>query len=163
MSTDPAGQAYLAESLTQCRSELAVAQERIEAASEKEARGDRAVEQLEALARHIDAYLTRTEWSPSGVRGWVKRRLVRTVADPDEATAVRQLRGSRLFDSVWYLSTYPEVAETGLSPALHYLRHGASEGKDPGPQFSTNQYVSRHPQILRTGANPLINHLQTGQ
>lgn len=163
MSTDLADQADLAESLNQCRSELAAARERVEAVSEQQAKGDRALEQLDALARHVDAYLTRTEWSPSGVRGWVKRRLVRSVADADEAAAVRQLRGSRLFDGVWYLSTYPEIAETGLSPALHYLRHGAGEGKDPGPEFSTNHYLSRHPQIRRTGANPLINHLQTGQ
>lgn len=163
MSTDAVDPARLAESLQQCRLELAAARARDEVLLENEGAADRARDQLTALATSLDARLTRLERGSSGVRGWVRRKLRRTVATPDEVADARELRASTLFDGVWYLSTYPEVAGTGLSPALHYLRYGAEEGKDPGPEFSTNHYITRHPQIRRTGANPLLNHLRTSQ
>ncbi|MFI5425629.1 hypothetical protein [Aeromicrobium sp. UC242_57] len=34
---------------------------------------------------------------------------------------------------------------TGLSPALHYLRVGAADAKDPGPAFSTRKYLGPEP------------------
>lgn len=163
MSTDADDTACLRDALRRCRDELAAVREREEVLAENQAAGDMARQQLAALAQHVDTHLTRTELSQGGVRGALTRRLVRTVATPGERADTKELRRSRLFDGVWYLSSYPEVAETGLSPALHYLRHGAAEGKDPGPEFSTKHYVSRHPQVLRTGANPLLNHLRTGQ
>lgn len=52
----------------------------------------------------------------------------------------RALCRSGLFDAGWYLQAYPEVAAAGLDPALHYLAHGADEGRDPGPRFSTSGY-----------------------
>jgi hypothetical protein len=163
MSTDAVDTARLEESLRRCRLELAAARERDEVLSENQAAADRARDQLAELARNLDARLTRSERRSAGLRGWVKRRLIKTAATPQEVADALELRRSRLFDGVWYLSTYPEVARSGLSPALHYLRHGAAEGKDPGPEFSTNSYSARHPQIVRTGANPLLNHLRTGQ
>jgi hypothetical protein len=163
MSTDAVDTARLEESLRRCRLELAAARERDEVLSENQAAADRARDQLAELARNLDARLTRYERRSAGLRGWVKRRLIKTAATPQEVADALELRRSRLFDGVWYLSTYPEVARSGLSPALHYLRHGAAEGKDPGPEFSTNSYSARHPQIVRTGANPLLNHLRTGQ
>lgn len=163
MPEDAAATALLEESLRQCRLELAAVRERDEILAENQAEANRAREQLTELARHLDARLTRAERGAAGIRGFVRRRLVKTAATPEEATVTKALRKSRLFDGVWYLSTYPEVAKTGLSPALHYLRHGAAEGKDPGPDFSTRHYLSNHPQILGTGVNPLLNHLKTGQ
>jgi hypothetical protein len=163
MPTDAVDTACLEEALRHCRLELAAARQRDELLSENQAAADRARDQLAELARNLDSRLTRSERRSAGLRGVVKRRLVKNAATPQEIADAKALRQSRLFDGVWYLSTYPEVAKTGLSPALHYLRLGAAEGKDPGPGFSTNYYVSRHPQIRRTGANPLLNHLRTGQ
>lgn len=169
-AVDPAGvdpgdidAAALVDSLQQCRTELAAAMERVEVQAERRAAADRAQHQLTELARHLDERLTRSERKSAGVRGWVRRRLNRTVATVEEVADAKELRRSRLFDGVWYLSMYPEVAATGLSPALHYLRHGASEGKDPGPDFSTNHYAARHPLLARTKTNPLLNHLRTRQ
>lgn len=163
MSTDSIDTADLQASLLQCRLELAAARERAEAQAEGRAAEDRARHRLDELARNLDGRLTRSERKSAGVRGWVRRRLSRTAATAEEVATAKELRKSRLFDGVWYLSTYPEVAGTGLSPALHYLRHGAAEGKDPGPEFSTNHYTARHPLLARTKTNPLLNHLRTGQ
>lgn len=163
MSADAADTVRLDESLRRCRLELAAVRERQEVLAENQAAADHAREQLAELARNLDARLSRAERSAAGLRGWVKRRLNVTAATPAEAAGARDLRKSRLFDGVWYLSTYPEVARSGLSPALHYLRQGAAEGKDPGPEFSTKHYLARHPQIVGSTVNPLLNHLRTGQ
>lgn len=159
---DSEGPALLA-SLRQCQAELAAVREREEAWAETKAAEDRAQHQLAELARHLDERLTRNERKSSGIRGWARRRLNRNVATVEEIADARELRRSRLLDGIWYLSTYPEVASTGLSPALHYLRHGAAEGKDPGPEFSTKHYSARHPLLARSRVNPLLNHLRTGQ
>jgi GT2 family glycosyltransferase len=47
--------------------------------------------------------------------------------------AARRLRASPAFDAKWYLAAYPDVAATGVDPALHYLRRGAEEGRAPLP------------------------------
>jgi glycosyltransferase involved in cell wall biosynthesis len=41
------------------------------------------------------------------------------------------LRRSSLFDGDYYLSRYPDVAEAGLNPLMHYVEHGAIEGREP--------------------------------
>jgi glycosyltransferase involved in cell wall biosynthesis len=33
------------------------------------------------------------------------------------------------FDGVWYLATYPDVANAGVNPLVHYLRFGVAEGR----------------------------------
>lgn len=87
------------------------------------------------------------------------RRLVR---------ALRLLRDrarlwrSALFDPLWYLDSYPDLHGAtrfgrpwAADPAWHYLAHGADEGRDPGPLFSTSGYR------LQTDpgpANPLLHH-----
>lgn len=148
---------------TELQHELAQERLRLEQLAEARADQDRAADQLARLARHLDERLTRSQRSPKGPRGWAKRRLLSTTATPEESAEVDELRASSLFDPVWYFSTYPEVADTGLSAALHYLRLGAAQGKDPGPDFSTNHYASRHPMLARSKVNPLLNHLRTGQ
>lgn len=150
-------------SLRQCQAELAAVRERDEVWAEARAAEDRAQHQLAELARQLDERLTRNERKSSGIRGWARRRLNRNVASAQEMADARELRRSQLLDGTWYLSTYPEIASTGLSPALHYLRHGAAEGKDPGPDFSTKHYSARHPLLARSKVNPLLNHLRTGQ
>ena len=35
------------------------------------------------------------------------------------------------FDPTWYLQAYPDVAQTGINPWEHYVRHGKAEGRQP--------------------------------
>ena len=39
------------------------------------------------------------------------------------------IRKSRLFSALAYLKRYPDVAEAGVDPLLHYIRHGEAEGR----------------------------------
>ena len=70
------------------------------------------------------------------------------------------IQESGLLDGPWYLREYPHVVSSGLSPARHYLRHGAAAGLDPSPDFSTEDYLRRHPDLAADGENPLLHHLQ---
>jgi glycosyltransferase involved in cell wall biosynthesis/uncharacterized protein YbaR (Trm112 family) len=72
------------------------------------------------------------------------------------------LEHSIYFDPSWYLETYSDVKSEGLSPALHYLMHGAAEHRDPGPWFSTRQYLRNNSDVAAAGANALLHYLRHG-
>ncbi|MCD9154165.1 hypothetical protein [Aeromicrobium duanguangcaii] len=158
-----AGGPELRAELEGCRRELAAAREAHESCAERAAAADRAEAQALEISRTLDAQLTRSERVASGPKGWLKRRVLPNAATPQELADAQELRASSLFDGAWYLRAYPDVVSTGLSPALHYLRHGAAEGKDPGPEFSTKRYLAKHPLVAQRRANPLLNHLRTHQ
>ncbi len=79
-----------------------------------------------------------------------------------EAENAARLRASPAFDAVWYLAHYPDVAAAGDDAALHYLRCGAAESRDPGPFFSTSYYVMNYPDVATAGHNPLLHYLASG-
>ncbi|NEX46599.1 glycosyltransferase family 4 protein [Pseudotabrizicola algicola] len=81
-----------------------------------------------------------------------------------------RLRRTPLFDAGWYLETYDDLAglvahadvrnqakRTARAAAMHYLVHGADEGRDPSAGFSTSGY--RLQGWDETG-NPLLHHLE---
>ena len=72
----------------------------------------------------------------------------------------RTIRSSGLFDANFYLKRYPDVAAVGIDPVWHYLLWGASEGRDPHPDFDTSVYVESHPEIACSDDNPLVHYLQ---
>jgi GT2 family glycosyltransferase/glycosyltransferase involved in cell wall biosynthesis len=82
---------------------------------------------------------------------------------PAEVRDVTDLRRSIHFDADWYLQKYPDVHERKADPALHYLRHGAQELRDPGPLFSTKQYIRNNPDVGTAGVNPLLHYERHGR
>ena len=70
---------------------------------------------------------------------------------------------SEYFDIEWYLRLYPDVADSKLNPAEHYLLYGAAEGRLPGPLFDGNWYLQHYPDVAKTGANPLLHFIMFGQ
>jgi len=56
---------------------------------------------------------------------------------------IRLITSSGLFDRDWYLDQYPDVHKSGMDAALHYLHHGAAEGRNPGPWFEMYRQVTR--------------------
>jgi hypothetical protein len=73
------------------------------------------------------------------------------------------LKSTQLFDSVWYLQHYPDVAAAKMDPIRHYLRFGAVEGRNPGPDFNSEGYLRRYPDVAETGVNPLVHYLKYGK
>lgn len=83
--------------------------------------------------------------------------LFRLKPDRRVGAEISALTSCGLFEPSWYLERYPDVAEAGAEPARHYLFHGAGEGRDPGPHFSTSGYLSDHPDVADAGLNPLVH------
>lgn len=147
----------LHEQLALCQRELAQVRRQQETEAQKTATNSKVAGQLRELTIKLDQRLARSESAP-GARGWVKRRLLATMPTAQEQADLTILRSSKLMNGPWYLRRYPDVVSTGLSPALHYLRAGAAEDKDPGPAFKTRAYLAQHPDLPR-GTNPLLHFL----
>ncbi len=91
------------------------------------------------------------------------RRLLRDrLAARRHAATLRLIRESGLFDVAWYRETYPDVAERGIDAILHYVQHGAREGRDPNRLFSSGWYLATYPDVAARDANPLADYIQNG-
>jgi hypothetical protein len=75
---------------------------------------------------------------------------------------VRLIASAYMFDRVWYLDHNPDVQAAGIDPALHYLRYGAQEGRDPSAYFDSDWYLSKNPDVAKVGLNPLVHYLRHG-
>jgi hypothetical protein len=73
------------------------------------------------------------------------------------------VRESGLFDSTWYLATYPDVRASGIDPLTHFCVHGWREGRNPSFYFDTEWYLKKHPAARQTGRNPLVHYLRFGE
>jgi ubiquinone/menaquinone biosynthesis C-methylase UbiE len=69
---------------------------------------------------------------------------------------------SPLFDADWYLSKYKDVRDGKIDPVLHYIKHGAKEGRVPGPRFDGAKYLEANPDVLMAGLNPLVHYVTVG-
>ena len=82
--------------------------------------------------------------------------------EDDSQGWVELVRASSLFDANWYLETYPDVAQAQIDPALHYVKYGGAEGRNPGPLFDTAWYLNTHSDVAQSGLNPLVHYLLFG-
>ena len=82
-----------------------------------------------------------------------KRALIRTCLT---------IENSGLFDSKFYFRSYPQLRGKTGNPIRHYVRRGASEGKDPSPLFSTLGYLDSNPDVRAAIVNPLAHYIIHG-
>ena len=75
----------------------------------------------------------------------------------------RTIEKSNLFDADWYLSTYPDVALSGVDAVSHYLDCGWRYGYKPGPEFNTNAYLRNYPDVRARGRCPLLHWERVGR
>ncbi len=96
-------------------------------------------------------------------KSWLNAFVSRRRRSGDSNADVRAtLESSDLFDREWYLDTYLDVRSAGIDPVVHYIRHGAGEGRDPGPFFSTRGYLTANPDVEAAGMNALFHYLRHG-
>jgi glycosyltransferase involved in cell wall biosynthesis/GT2 family glycosyltransferase len=143
--------------------------------------------QLSQVAAQYNAVVTSTLWRatspirqiasriPTGRRQAVRRftrvawwtvtlRLPRKLSERRRVPAERDVvASSPLFDNSWYLARYPDVAVSRSDPALHYLKFGAAEGRNPGPGFDTRWYAKQYAEQIAPGLHPYIHYLQHGR
>lgn len=130
----------------------------IDPLSRRELKGERtkiyrAVElaAVEAEAASIKSAL-KLMWSYARGRTSINRRyrLMRAV-----------LSRSPLFDALYYVSRYPDVAQSGVAPLDHYLLHGFNEGREPHPLFNPAYYRSTVPPELANQIDEPVFHFLT--
>lgn len=140
---------------------------------------ERAAARIAALKRELAYFYAQC----AGLRGlvaeqrrpaWLRRRwsvaLLRAavwlVAGPHAFfahwAARRLLRQSGLFDRAWYLETYPDVVSAVSDALIHYVRHGAAEGRQPNRFFDVGWYLLQCPHVAALGLNPLAHYLRRG-
>jgi lipopolysaccharide biosynthesis protein len=75
---------------------------------------------------------------------------------------IKLINASGLFDRDWYLDRNPDVRAVGMDALVHYLLHGAFEGRDPNPYFDSDWYLDHNPHLRLVGINPLLHYLRQG-
>ncbi|HUO22888.1 MAG TPA: FkbM family methyltransferase [Caulobacteraceae bacterium] len=118
--------------------------------------------QVRALAgqfRPAEQVVLPKDMSPSGLGRWApgRGRAVR-----ERSADYNTIAASALFDAQWYLQAYPDVAEAGMDPALHYLLRGGIDARSPGPLFDAPRYLAANPDVAAAGHNPLLHFLRHG-
>jgi glycosyltransferase involved in cell wall biosynthesis len=73
------------------------------------------------------------------------------------------IKMSSLFDSQWYVTEYPDVLTSGLTPEVHYLRFGTVLRKNPSRHFDGVRYRREHLDVLKSGFNPLVHYEVSGK
>lgn len=73
----------------------------------------------------------------------------------------RKILFSDLFDPIYYLNRYPDVASQGGDPLLHYCNSGWSEGRRPSLIFDSLYYI-RNYDITQGQIDPLVHYIDEG-
>ena len=134
-------------------------------------------EQLEKLVAERNKYMSLTVEHEQNIRclnkqiaklhktlAWRMTAPLRSVKEKLEIRSqIKLLHSSDLFDEEWYLAEYHDVAAEGIDPVLHYLKHGASEERNPSQSFDTRFYLDNNPDVAASGMNPLVHFLRYGK
>lgn len=73
----------------------------------------------------------------------------------------RIIKASGLFDADYYLKANPDIINSGIDPLLHFVRHGAFEGRKPNRHFDPANYVDDFPEVAANGVNPLVHYIRS--
>lgn len=76
---------------------------------------------------------------------------------------MRLIEASGLFDAQWYVQRYPDLAGGKISPLRHFVRYGAYELRDPGPDFSSEKYHKHNPDVTAHGMAGLVHYVRSGK
>jgi hypothetical protein len=79
-----------------------------------------------------------------------------------ETSFRRIIQRKKLFDAAFYLERYPDVGATRMRPFVHYLLHGAAEGRKPNRWFEPLYYLARYQEARNRGRDPFVDFLKHG-
>ncbi len=140
--------------------EAALARTRLQAdqrLSDLRKRSSQELQELIVAKQRIEISLELRIWQFDVASASRKLGLRRRHYDGDMRRDAAVVQASKMFDKEWYLTTYPDVAESTLSPAEHFLRHGIFEARDPSPDFDVLDYYRKNPEVLQARANALLH------
>lgn len=74
-----------------------------------------------------------------------------------------QLKSSGIFDPDWYLSLYPDVRNSKVSPFEHFIQYGFKEGRSPSPAINAEYYKERYLSPRNISSPALLHYLNKGR
>ncbi|GGB51788.1 hypothetical protein GCM10011502_26170 [Oceanisphaera marina] len=123
-------------------------------------------EQLPSEREHAPALPAEDKPASPRLAASFKTQLKKRVEKKKLQRKAAELAASPLFNAEWYLKQYPDVAADKVftnNPALHYLKCGGFEGRNPSPDFDSRDYLNANPDVAVAGFNPLYHYLRFGQ
>jgi Sulfotransferase family len=103
-----------------------------------EARSSCAAVPMQTRLREIAGAFGYLPYNPVRWVRWLRRgKLRRRLREHLDAFAIALGGG---FDRQWYVTRYRDVAKTA-DPLMHFVRYGASEGRDPSPSHPTSRHL----------------------
>lgn len=75
----------------------------------------------------------------------------------NEKRQIEIVKRSPLFDAKWYLSQNPDVKTKKIGAAKHYVKYGWKEGRNPSPDFDTEEYLHEYPELEEKNWCPLFH------
>ena len=91
---------------------------------------------------------------------WVREDLEIRTAERRRRRNAQLINSSGLFDTNFYFEQRPDIADAGVDPIDHYLKHGAAENMSPSMLFDTRFYTSQCADIDEE--NPLVHFIRVG-
>jgi GT2 family glycosyltransferase len=73
------------------------------------------------------------------------------------------ISNSTLFDERYYLISYPDVIHGDVDALKHYVKMGASEGRNPNNTFDASFYINEYEDVKNSELNPLVHYIIYGQ
>jgi len=86
-----------------------------------------------------------------------------TSSGADVAGIFTLLRSTTLFDTEYYTTTYPDIAEARIDPLEHFFFHGFLEGRRPNPIFDPIWYLDTYPDVRAAAKQPLLHYVLEGE
>ncbi len=102
------------------------------------------------------------------IRSWRKEDIVRHYFCSNPTFYDGKKPPEDLFFKEGYLLEYPEIAEAGIDPWIHYVMAGKKEGRDngfnpSGGLFFKEGYLVEYPDVAESGINPWEHYVLTGR
>jgi len=91
-----------------------------------------------------------------------KKMQKRILKRDNPSSDLNLIKASQFFDEDWYITTYQDVAKSQMDPALHYLKFGGFENRNPGPNFDSASYLATNDDARKAKINPLLHYIHHG-
>jgi glycosyltransferase involved in cell wall biosynthesis len=75
----------------------------------------------------------------------------------------KSIKNSGLFDVQYYMSTYPDVRDSGCDAIEHFISDGWMELRNPSKSFNTARYLLANEDVKSAGINPLTHYIDFGK
>jgi GT2 family glycosyltransferase len=94
------------------------------------------------------------------VKALLRRVRIKRVVSRRDLEAVL---ASGVFDQDFYVKTYPDIADAGVNPLLHYLGNGRFEKRKASETFDPAAYLEANPEVANSGIEPFLHYVLIGR